>query len=560
MEEAPRAAVAPVLAVAAAAGAGTMVVELAAVRLLAPWFGTSASVWANVIGVILLALALGYLLGARLAARRGVLARLSLLLVLGAGLAAWLPYLAGPVCRLFLPAGALLHEAAELLRWGSLAASLVLFLPPALCLGAAGPLAVEAVQVRSGVRAGTAGGEVLAVSTLGSLVGTFATAEFLVPVLGLERTFQLAAALLLLAGAVAFLLARREAAVRSSDAGPGSAGVLSVLALCVPASLLAPVRGPALPEGVRLLAAEESPYQAVRVVEDRGGEFRRLQVNEGFDSFQSVWQPEPGLLPESYYYNDFVLPAWFEAASGRWRVLVLGLGGGTTLRVLEGALPAGVALEAVGVELDPVVVKLAREHMDLAREDAGQGSPSPGAPSTRIASHLDARCAVRLLAADEAQPAFDQVVLDTYANQVEIPAHLSSVEWFRELAGVLRPGGWLTVNTGGFALDDPIVQAVAATVAEAFGQDTLVLRVPASRNFTIFARRGSAPPRPGDAAWQAVPRELAAALLDKRAIDSAWRLVPPGSPGVLTDDRNPIAMLQLRSIREARRHLEGSRP
>ena len=47
------------------AGAGTMVVELAAVRLLAPWFGASSAVWTNVIGVVLLALSLGYLLGAR---------------------------------------------------------------------------------------------------------------------------------------------------------------------------------------------------------------------------------------------------------------------------------------------------------------------------------------------------------------------------------------------------------------------------------------------------------------------------------------------------------------
>ena len=76
-------------------------------------------------------------------------------------------------------------------------------------------------------------------------------------------------------------------------------------------------------------------------------------MNEGFDSYQSVWQPEPGLLGMGYYYNDFALPAWWSGASGPWRVVVLGLGAGTAFRVLRGASPPGVELELVGVELDP---------------------------------------------------------------------------------------------------------------------------------------------------------------------------------------------------------------
>jgi hypothetical protein len=48
----------------------------------------------------------------------------------------------------------------------------------------------------------------------------------------------------------------------------------------------------------------------LRVVEDRtqSEPLRYLQVNEGFDSFQSVWQPSIGTLPEGFYYNDFLLP------------------------------------------------------------------------------------------------------------------------------------------------------------------------------------------------------------------------------------------------------------
>ena len=93
----PRAGRVGLMGVVALAGAATMTVELSAVRLLAPWFGASSSVWTNVIGVVLLALALGYALGARLSARPRPARDLGLVLLLGAFLVAWLPALAPPV-------------------------------------------------------------------------------------------------------------------------------------------------------------------------------------------------------------------------------------------------------------------------------------------------------------------------------------------------------------------------------------------------------------------------------------------------------------------------------
>jgi hypothetical protein len=112
------------LAVAACAGAATMVVELSAVRLLAPWFGTSQAVWTNVIGVVLLALAAGYLLGARLSAGPRPARTLGIVLALAAVGAGLLPFAAASVARLFLPQGLALDEVAGLLRWGSLATAL----------------------------------------------------------------------------------------------------------------------------------------------------------------------------------------------------------------------------------------------------------------------------------------------------------------------------------------------------------------------------------------------------------------------------------------------------
>ena len=526
------------LAVVAFAGAGTMVVELAAVRVLAPWFGTSATVWTNVIGVVLLALALGYLLGSRLAALPGPGRRLGWSLVLAAVAVAWLPALANPIAGYFLPPGVTLDRAASLLMWGSLATSFVLFAPAALGLGCVGPLAVECVQQRSGGHAGTAGGAVLCASTLGSLAGTFGTTHYLVPVLGISLSFQLAGAVLALLGIVTLVMQRARLL-----AGGG-------VAILVLAAFLGPgYAQPPLAEDSTLLAAEQSAYQAVRVVERGEGAdlSRQLQVNEGFDSFQSVWQPEPGLLPSGHYYNYFALPPWWSDARSPWRVLVLGLGAGSAWRVLSGTLPEGVQLEAQGVELDPIVVELARRWMEL---------PEDG-PSSRAWSGWDARAA---LAAMDSK--FDQIVLDTYANQMEIPAHLCSREFFELVEARLAPGGWLCINIGGFGTDDPVVRAVACTAAAAFGGDALVLRVPFSRNCVAFLRRDAAVPLPLHADWSIEAGSSArgrsvAALLGPVELDGAWEVLGPDREAPLTDDRNGIEVLQRESIRLAARRLDA---
>jgi predicted membrane-bound spermidine synthase len=173
-----------------AAGVATLGAEIAAQRLVAPAFGASTVVWANTIGVVLIALAAGYWAGGRLADRRPRLRALSVVALLGAALVAAVPLLAIP-----LLAGT--EDALGELP-GSLVALLALVAPPVLVLGAVSPWAIR-LRVTGPAGAGDAAGRVYALSTAGGLVGTFASALALIPLVGTRWTFLACAALLALA-------------------------------------------------------------------------------------------------------------------------------------------------------------------------------------------------------------------------------------------------------------------------------------------------------------------------------------------------------------------------
>jgi spermidine synthase len=417
-----------------------------------------------------------------------------------------------------------------------------LFLPPALALGCIGPLAVECVAQSSsarssGAHAGRAGGQVLAASTLGSLAGTFATTHALIPLWGIRVSFVAAASLLFALGV---------ALAWSSSAARGRAGALLLLlsgGALATAWRWSELRRPQPGEGVKLLAEQDSKYQALRVVQDERWEvpMRMLQVNEGLDSFQSVWTPKAGLLGTGFYYDLFALPAWWSQASGRWKVAVLGLGAGTTFRVLEGASPPGVELDLTGVEIDERVVALGRQWFELGARH-------------RVLSGVDGRSALGLFERD-----FDLIVLDAYAHQVEIPAHLATREALTEMRAHLAPGGWLAINVGGFGFDDPVVAAVGNTLAAVFPGSNLACRVPSSRNFVLFGRNAAAIPGPGDAAWWFegdVARELASPL---SLPDMRREFVHDETHLTLSDDRSPLDRLQRQSLEQARERMVAAR-
>src|SRR6059058_3311995 len=210
-------------------GTASLGAEISAARLLAPYFGASTIIWANTIATVLVALSAGYAVGGRLADRQADLSGLCAIVLAAAMLLAIVPFVSDPFLRSAVKALGSLSVGGFL---GSLAAVLVLVAVPVLLLGMVAPYA-NRLAVGDVADTGTVTGRLYAISTAGSLVGTFLAALLLIPLVGTHRTFLVFAAVLALtaaagarswrflvvAGAITVLLAVPPSAVGADVAG-----------------------------------------------------------------------------------------------------------------------------------------------------------------------------------------------------------------------------------------------------------------------------------------------------------------------------------------------------
>src|SRR3954454_12988279 len=278
-----------VAVIAFVVGAASLGTEIAAARLLAPWFGASTIVWANTIATVLVALSAGYWPGGRMADRDPTLSGLCRIVLWAALLLAAVPFVARPFLRVSVDALADIEAGAFV---GSLIGVLVLIAVPVLLLGCVAPYAIR-LTVSDIAESGRVSGRLYAISTLGSLVGVFASALLLVPFAGTRRTFLVFAVLLAVVAVPA--LGRRF--------------VLAPVAL---AALLAIPVGTVKATGdARVIWDKETEYQYARVVQTDDGE-RTLELNEG-QAIHSEYRPGEWLTGD-YWDEMLVLP--FAAGAG----------------------------------------------------------------------------------------------------------------------------------------------------------------------------------------------------------------------------------------------------
>ncbi|MBE0476999.1 MAG: fused MFS/spermidine synthase [Coriobacteriia bacterium] len=401
-------------------GASLMSLEIVGTRVLAPVMGNSIFVWGSLITAVMVALSAGYWLGGRIADRYGSLRTLGLL-VLGAGaLTVPIPPLAAAV----LPVADGLGP-----RLGPLTAAAAVFFAPALLLATVSPIAVR-IAAHSGIeRIGSTAGALYALSTAGSILGTLATAFWLIPVLQVDRLIVSTGLLLLVLGGTCSLAPEAAEALPVGVRRPAgrlfraSAGVLGVAGALVGVGMLVDVSTPpaTMAGGERIVFRTDSQYHRIAVTDLDG--VRSLRFD---DSRQSAVDLTDGYTSD-ILYPDYLHLALAAKPDAR-RVLVLGLGGGVLAKRMLRDYPE-VTIDAV--EIDPVVVEVARRYFGLPEDE-------------RLGVHVsDAR---RFVAT--AEGAYDIVVVDAYYAD-SLPFHLTTAEFFREIDAVLAPDGVVAYNVIG---------------------------------------------------------------------------------------------------------------
>ena len=477
-------------------GASSLGVEIAAARLLAPYFGASTVVWANTIGVVLVALSAGYWFGGRYADRHPHLRGLCLLVLVAAALIAVVPFAARPFLGFSVDAFDTVSVGGFA---GSLFGVLVLVAVPVTLLGAAAPWAVRLAVGEVG-SSGEVVGRLYAISTAGSLLGTMVSALLLIPLLGTQRTFLVFALALALVAAL----------------GVGArAVVVPVAVLAVLALPVGTIKGDA--EG-RVLFEEETTQQYARVIERDDGT-RVLELNEG-QAVHSLYRPG-SYLTGDYWDGHLVLSA---AASRRppRRIAILGNAGGTVARSFGHFFP-GTAVDAV--EIDPELTELGRRYLDLRN------------PRMRVFAE-DARPWL-----ERSSGGYDAIMVDAY-RQPYIPFYLATREFFELARDRLASGGLVVVNVGHPEGARELERVLGRTMAAAFPR---VLRYPIEdTNTLLVAGEGSFSGARLRANLRSLPRPLW-----PQARRAAAALEPRLSGGeVYTDDHAPVEWLVDSSLLE----------
>ncbi|NJL94786.1 MAG: fused MFS/spermidine synthase [Anaerolineae bacterium] len=391
---------------------------------------------------------------------------------------------------------------------GSFIAVLLLFSVPVTLLGCVSPFAIK-LALRGLENAGQTVGGLYAVSTFGSIIGTFAPVLYLIPEAGTALTFLIFAGFLLVVGLVGLFMSARGAALRLA----WMPFVLAIFAALILGNTQRPV-----PAGYRLLYATDSAYNYIQIVEDANG-YRYLWLNEG-QGIHSQYHPTDyyyrrtwGLFLAGPYFNPGFTPDQMGP------VALVGLAGGTIARqhsAVYGPIPID------GIEIDGDIVAASRRYlgMDLPNLNTIVG---------------DARYEFRQL-----EGPYSMVGLDAY--RVPMCLQLTTVEFFEEVRERLAEDGVVVINVGRTPDDRRLEEAIARTLLEVF-PSVHRIDVPDSLNTILVATRQPTDPAnlaANRARLDPVPHPLLAEVLTDAV--AGQRPITP-SDLVFTDDRAPVETL-----------------
>jgi len=415
-------------------GAALMIIELTGSRILAPFLGTSLIVWTSLIGIILASLSLGAWWGGALADRYPHHRRLGQIVLAAAWATAGIGLSKTWVLE-FLQGTGNLHTLA-------IVATIALFAPAAVLLGMVPPFAVR-LCLDDPARGGRTAGSLYAISTIGSIFGTFLAGFVLIAWVGSTSILFITAAALVVASWLA------EPGNRLLKGASLTVFGLAVF-LCSQHDSLMAQRG---------FLDRDTPYNRVLVYtskEEGTNRPTREMVTgpQGRQSAMYLDDPTELALPYTRFYR---LAEYFQP--GMRRMLVLGGGGYSFPKYGLAHYPD---LQIDVVELDPGMTALARSHFGLTDH-----------PRLRIIE-ADARTFL-----NKVEGGYDVILCDVFTSHYSIPFHLVTIEAVERMRAALNPGGVVLVNLlaspeGG---SSRFYKALYATFKTAF---------PAVRSYAVF--------------------------------------------------------------------------
>jgi spermidine synthase len=481
-------------------GMTSLGVEFGASRLLAPYFGTSLYVWGVLIGLILIYLSAGYVIGGRIADRHP---RDEVLYQITAWAGLWIgliPLVSYPILLLSQQG---FKDFSVGLVAGTLLAVVLLFAIPVILLGCVSPFAIRLLlkDIETG---GNTAGRVYALSTAGSILGTFLPVFWFIPTFGTRPTlvgFGLALVVISVVG----LWPRRRAYA--------AFGIAVILAWVLLPSGIKP------PQVGSLLYEKESAYNYIQVVQD--GTKTELILNEG-QAIHSIYDSKSLLTGGPWDYMviaDSFRPAQTTEPKPK-NVAILGLAGGTAARQYTATF--GDQVQITGVEIDPDIVDVAHRYFHL-------NSPNIHPVVDDARYWLDTHSGK-----------YDIVALDAY-QQPYIPFHLTTREFFSEVRAHLSPGGAVVVNVGRTTTDYRLVDAIASTMAAVYPSVFLV-DVPDFTNTMVYGTTQPTTIADVEHNLGLIQEPLASEIATSAVTDGGLR-VSPYHGQVFTDDLAPVERL-----------------
>jgi len=483
-------------------GMASLGVEFGASRLLAPYFGTSLYVWGVLIGLILIYLSAGYVIGGRLADRHP---REEVLFQITAWAGLWIGVIPLVSYPILLVSQQGFKELSAGLVAGTLFAVVILFAAPVILLGCVSPFAIRLLlkDVETG---GNTAGRVYALSTAGSILGTFLPVFWFIPSYGTRPTLE------------GFGLVLVGVSVMGLWPWPRRRFYAAFAAAVILAWIFLP-SGIKPPQVGQLVYEKESAYGYIQVVQD--GTRTELILNEG-EAIHSIYDTSSLLTGGPWDY--MVVANSFRPAQGSELrpkdVAILGLAGGTAARQYTAAF--GRDVEITGVEIDPDILDVAHRYFHLNE------------PNVHPVV-ADARYWI-----DTTDAKYDVIVMDAY-RQPYIPFHLTTREFFSEVRDHLRPGGVAVVNAGRTATDYRLVDAIASTMSAVYPSVFLV-DVPAFNNTLVYGTTEPVTVVDVEHNLGLVSEPLAQTVAQSVLSDGRLR-VSPYHDQVFTDDLAPVERL-----------------